>query len=340
MRPATPSRAGTPSWPPLGPGEPGLVSVIIPTYRRPRELLVAVRSALAQTYSPVEVIVVHDGPDAETRATIEALPEFLASDGRLRYLELPENRGPAEARNAGIRAARGEWFSFSDDDDEILPEKTAEQMELANPAEPKQMISCRVIYRHDGIDSIWPARPLGPKEDVADYILRRPSLMGRPGVLPIQTLLVHRSIFTAVPFSTHRDHEDWAWLLEAWHRAGARVRFVWQPLVVYNIVTDSVSRSRRMNWQDSADWASQYRSWIPDRAYTSFLATKVALKARRAGDWKAIRTVAKEILHNHPGPRELAFLLGALLVPGSMLHAAWKRSLGSAGDASGEARKA
>ncbi len=311
----------------LGSGEPGLVSIIIPTYRRPRELVVAVRSALCQTYRPVEVIVISDGPDPETRTAMEALPEC---NGKLRYMELTENRGPAEARNAGVRASRGEWLSFSDDDDEILFEKTARQMEIADSAHPEQMISCRTIYRHDGIDSVWPKAPLAPGEDVADYILRRPSLLGRPGVLPIQTLLVHRSVFAAVPFTTHRDHEDWAWLLEAWHHAGARVRFVWEPLVVYNIVTDSISRSRRMNWEDSAAWAQEFRPWLSDRAYTSFLATKVLLKARRARDWRAVRQVAGEILRNHPGPLELLFLLGALAVPGAVLHAAWKRSLGKA----------
>ena len=314
----------------LGPGEPGLVSIIVPTYRRPRELVVAVRSALCQTYSPVEVIVVSDGPHEETRAAMEAMQGLQECQGTLRYFELPENRGPAEARNAGVRASRGQWISFADDDDEILPEKTERQMKVADPAHPERIISCRTIYRHDGIDSVWPAQPLAPGEDVADYILRRPSLLGRPGVLPIQTLLVHRSIFVQVPFTTHRDHEDWAWLLEAWHLAGARIRFVWEPLVVYNIVTDSISRSRRMNWQDSAEWARQYRAWLPDRAYTSFLATKVALKARRARDWSAVRTIAREILQNHPGPLELLFLLGALVVPGSVLHAAWRRSLGKA----------
>ena len=101
-----------------------------------------------------------------------------------------------------------------------------------------------------------------PDEDVADYILLRPSLMGRPGVLPLQTLLIHRSLLEQVPFTTHKDHEDWAWLLEAWHVAGARVEFVWEPLVIYNIATESLSRSRRMNWRDSLAWAERYRKWI------------------------------------------------------------------------------
>lgn len=308
-------------------GAVGLVSVIIPTYRRSREVRTAAQSALAQTWPEIEVVVVADGPDAETRAAVEGI------DPRLRYLELAQNNGPAAARNAGVAASRGEWLAFLDDDDCMLPGKIEAQMRLADPAAPTRMVSCRSIYRCNGSDVVWPARPIGENEDVADYILRRPSLLGRPGVVSLQSLLVHRSVVERIPFSTHDDHEDWAWLLEAWHLVGARVVFAWEPLVVYNIATDVVSRSRRVNWADSLAWARQYRKWIGDRAYCSFLASKAALKARRAGDWHGVREIAGEVLRSRPGPLDLAFLAGIALLPPVVLQRAWKRSLGSAKNA-------
>jgi len=311
----------------LGPGEPGLVSIIIPTYRRLNDLRYAVASALAQTHTNIEVIVVADGPDPEVRAA------FAGLDRRLNYLELDTNRGPAAARNAGVRASRGEWLTFLDDDDTLLPEKVAACYALADSAQPLRMISCRTIYRRGEKEDVWPTRPIGPGEDVADYILIRYSLLGRPGVLPIQSLIVHRSIFEQVPFSTHKDHEDWAWLLDAWHIAGARVEFCWQPLIIYNIVTNSISRSRRMNWQDSMEWAERYRIWLSPRAYNSFLTTKVALKAKRAHDWRGLREIISKVLHNQPSLLDIFFLTGMVLLPGLMLHIAWKRSL-----ASGESR--
>ncbi len=304
-------------------GRIGLVSVVIPTYRRVGAMVEAVRSVLGQTYAELEIIVVADGPDGEARAAVEGM------DPRLRYMELAVNSGPAEARNAGMRASRGEWLTFLDDDDTMLPGKLERTAELADPAQPKKMISCRTIYRHDGKDDVWPARPIGVDEDVADYILLRPSLLGRPGVLPLQTLLIHRSVLEQVPFTTHKDHEDWAWLLDAWHVAGARVEFCWEPLVVYNIATESISRSRRMNWQDSLAWAETYRRWIGGRAYNSFLTTKVALKAKRAGDWGGLRMIAGRVLGNRPGLLDVAFLLGVSLLPRAVLQAAWKRSLAS-----------
>ncbi len=99
-----------------------LVSVIIPTYNRAALVRRAVASALAQTYSGYEVLVVDDG---STDPTLEALGPFLS---RIKFLRAPENRGVSAARNLGVAAARGEWLAFLDSDDEWLPNKLARQM--------------------------------------------------------------------------------------------------------------------------------------------------------------------------------------------------------------------
>jgi glycosyltransferase involved in cell wall biosynthesis len=305
----------------LDPASHPLVSVIIPTHRRPELLRLAVLSVLAQTYANVEVVVVSDGPDPPTAAVMSNL------DPRVLYLELPVNQGPAAARNFGILHSHGEWIAFLDDDDEFLPRKLEAQVALADPNQPHIMISCRSIYRHSGRDDVWPERPIAPDEDIADYILIRKSLIGRPGIVSIHCLLVHRSILQSVPFTNWKDHEDWSWLLEAWHRAGARLRFVWEPLVIYNISVEGISRSRRMNWQDSAHWVDAHRQWISNRAFRSFAATKIALKARRAGDWKGLAHVSSKVLRAQPTLLDLAFLAGMALLPSRLLNMAWKRSL-------------
>ena len=94
------------------------VSVIIPTLKRPAMLQRAIRSVLAQGFQDFEIIVVIDGPDAET---VPMLVETL--DSRIRVVSLPANVGLAEARNVGIRHARARWVALLDDDDEWLPDK-------------------------------------------------------------------------------------------------------------------------------------------------------------------------------------------------------------------------
>src|ERR1700722_9840673 len=100
-----------------------LITVVIPTRGRADLVVRAVRSAVGQTYPNVEVVVVVDGPDANTKETLEALEEQA-----LRVISLTANVGGSEARNIGVREARGSWIAMLDDDDQWLPEKLAKQM--------------------------------------------------------------------------------------------------------------------------------------------------------------------------------------------------------------------
>ncbi len=98
-----------------------LVSVIIPTYNRAALIGEAIESALRQTYSAREVIVVDDGSTDETLGV-------LARYGNAIHTVRTPNRGCAAARNAGVRLARGAHLAFVDSDDVAPPEKLAIQV--------------------------------------------------------------------------------------------------------------------------------------------------------------------------------------------------------------------
>ena len=106
-----------------------LVSIIIPSYKRPPAFVKrAVDSALRQTYENIEVIVVDDNPSGSAaRGELAALFAEYAGDRRVRAVINPQNLGGSEARNEGVKAARGEYLAFLDDDDEFRPEKTEKQ---------------------------------------------------------------------------------------------------------------------------------------------------------------------------------------------------------------------
>src|SRR5262249_9697815 len=94
------------------------ISVVIPTFRRPRELVDAVHSALAQTGFSIEVLVVDDSPEGSAREAIAAL-----DDPRVSYLKrsVPSGGSPALVRNDGWPRTSGRFVHFLDDDDRVAP---------------------------------------------------------------------------------------------------------------------------------------------------------------------------------------------------------------------------
>lgn len=105
------------------------VSVVISTFQRPDACERALRSALAQSEPPLEVLVCDDGSSDDTEARMRAWEQ---RDPRVRYLRAPHNTGtPATTRNLGIEHAGGELIAFLDDDDEWLPGKLAAQLVAA-----------------------------------------------------------------------------------------------------------------------------------------------------------------------------------------------------------------
>jgi glycosyltransferase involved in cell wall biosynthesis len=89
--------------------------VVVPTYRRPHRLAGIVAALEAQTIDePFEVLIVDNGNDEETAATLDQLARTTTLD--LRVLRIDRNHGPAPARNLGWRAARAELVAFTDDD--------------------------------------------------------------------------------------------------------------------------------------------------------------------------------------------------------------------------------
>jgi glycosyltransferase involved in cell wall biosynthesis len=95
-----------------------LVSVIIPTYKRPGMLGRAIESVLNQTYDNIEIIVVDDNDeDSEYRKeTEEFMKKYLHYDN-LTYLKHKSNKGACAARNKGYSLCNGYYVAFLDDDD-------------------------------------------------------------------------------------------------------------------------------------------------------------------------------------------------------------------------------
>jgi glycosyltransferase involved in cell wall biosynthesis len=105
-----------------------LVSVIMAAYNGAEFIGETIESVLAQTYQPIELVVVDDASD-------DATPEIVASyaerhPGRIRLERGRERRGPCRRRNEAIALSQGPLIAWLDQDDLWLPDKTARQVEL------------------------------------------------------------------------------------------------------------------------------------------------------------------------------------------------------------------
>lgn len=144
-----------------------LVSIIVTNYNYGRYLRAAIDSALAQTYSPVEVIVVDDGSTDESREVIESYEKRIAPITKA-------NGGHGSALNAGFAASRGEIVIFLDADDELLPEAVDQVVKAWRPGVTKVQFQLEMVDER--------GKPLGmrvppfdgfiPNGDIRDRITR------------------------------------------------------------------------------------------------------------------------------------------------------------------------
>ena len=144
-----------------------LVSIIIPCYNGRKFVADAIRSALGQTYSPIEVIVVDDG------STDNSLDVIRSFGDRVRCLALPHQGGGA-ARNAGLEASRGNLVQFLDADDLLKPAKLQRQVAALQESGADVVFcdSTRISFT-DSSDVDWFSPPYRGEDPVA-FVLEHP----------------------------------------------------------------------------------------------------------------------------------------------------------------------
>src|SRR5262245_6415533 len=105
------------------------LSVIVAAWNGAATIETALGSVLDQREVPLECVVVDDGSSDDTAARVEAL---AAGDRRVVVVRAPANEGVSAARNRALDVARGEWLTFLDADDRLLPGGLAAMLRAAD----------------------------------------------------------------------------------------------------------------------------------------------------------------------------------------------------------------
>jgi glycosyltransferase involved in cell wall biosynthesis len=193
-----------------------LVSIIIPCYNAERWIAEAIDSALSQTYSSLEVIVIDDG------STDHSLEIIKGYGDRIRW-ETGVNQGQSVARNRGFSLSNGKYIQWLDADDYILPEKLENQVSYLEESEDDIIYGDWRYQYHEinGYTRLGNVNVPGYHKDILDALLS--------GVaLTVMNCLVKRKIVERLNGYDEklRAGED----VDFWIRAAiSGAKFVYQP---------------------------------------------------------------------------------------------------------------
>lgn len=230
------------------------VSVVIPAYNAARFLRETLQSVLAQTSAPLEVLVVDDGSTDDTARIAQSFGPPVRCLNQ-------ENQGLSRARNAGIRAARGDWIALLDADDLWLPRKLERQIERLRQHGIEQHDAARndetrrdETRRDETAGQAVACFTLTEYVDRTGHVLRRSALPRFPDLVealllyscivgPPSAALLHRRTLEQIGlfdprFSQCADWDMWLRLAEA-----GPVAYVAEPLVRYRVHETNMSHN-------------------------------------------------------------------------------------------------
>jgi glycosyltransferase involved in cell wall biosynthesis len=212
-----------------------LVSVIIPTFNRAAVLPRTVECVLAQTYRPLQLIIVNDGGRDDTPQVLAGLEAKVRAAGVEPTFVNKANGGCATARNEAFRQVRGEYFAFLDDDDQWLPEKIAKQVaELQSSGANACCTQARKLITRGEIIQPEPERLVRGTEP-GSYV------DGRTDAHLITLVVATRLLPTVGDFDTDlRTGSDTEWIGRLCHFANFCA--VPEILAVYTYSDDALSR--------------------------------------------------------------------------------------------------
>lgn len=170
------------------------ISVIVPVYQAEGFLPACAESVMNQTFSDWELLLVDDGCTDGSPAICDGL---AAADSRVRALHQPKNAGVSEARNRGLREARGEYIAFLDADDAFEPQ-TLEILWNLRAQAGADTAACahRNLYPGGG-SSVEPVLPAGvyDRQGILDGIVD--PLLGDRLAQPVFNGFIWRYLFSA-----------------------------------------------------------------------------------------------------------------------------------------------
>jgi glycosyltransferase involved in cell wall biosynthesis len=286
------------------------ISVVIPAYNASRYIAETLRSVLAQTLPPDEVLVIDDGSTDDTAAVAERFGPPVRVIRRA-------NARQAASRNFGVQEARGEWVAFIDSDDLWAVDKLEKQMlELARNPQADLCYTARVHFvEEDGVKRVESVIAVPDASGIDAALARNTTFLPSSVVMRRSTFL--RSGGFDTQFKVVEDWDLWMRLLNSGTVfAGCR-----EPLLQYRIHTRGVSKNMGV-WLAETDQVYRRhimpkfglpKRWLHSSRIRSEHESIAALNLRQGGDSSylpmMLRSIARDPWHNPGRYKVLAHML-------------------------------
>lgn len=189
-----------------------MVSVIVPIYKVEKYLKRCVNSLLAQSYSDFELILVDDGSTDNCSNICE---DYAAKDKRIRVIH-KENGGLSDARNAGLRIAKGEYIAFVDSDDWVATNYLETLLKVIELTE-SDICECEVLKTTGEIEKYKKS-----DEQYTSYSSEKAlELLICDKILHqyVWNKLYKRSCLKGIPFAVGKINEDEFWTYQVFGNA-------------------------------------------------------------------------------------------------------------------------
>ncbi len=265
------------------------VSIITPVYNGEKYLKQSLESIQSQSYKDFEHIIVDDGSSDNSAAIIREISPHAT------YI-YQKNKGQAAAVNTGLRATRGEYVGFCDQDDWWLPEKLKRQVAFLDAHPDIDLVYCDA-FLGDGkgtvMETTWmQSRQVsfcaGSYQQCAARLFKR-NFIAAPLVVLMRRSIFDRQGLLNERFSSAYDYDYWFRMLEAGMAFGA----LREPLAVWRTHLGQESRNlkkaKRMQWGILTQFLARNPRFI--FAHPLLVAYKLAL----TGAWIVVLSVARSI---------------------------------------------
>ena len=289
---------------------PPHVSVIIPTIGR-SSLRLAVESVLKQTSCIPEAIVVLDKP-----SQIESVNQLLY--GLNVRLFTTDSLGASAARNLGVLQANGDYIGFLDDDDVLLPNKCALQLNaIRHSRDPRNTFA---VAPSEFISSTGQVRQKNPRifrpdvESFSSYLLSRKTLRFGSVLFNTPSILGPASLIKSMTWDSRlKKHQDWDYLIRLMSTPNVAWVPITEPMIRVFQGSDG-SISRQQSWVHGADFLEKHSAEVSGAARTDFVLLHILIHAIRGRSRSGIKASIKFLDGSLPHPAAFArFFLGLVL---------------------------